>query len=78
MVERRRGLEDEPIEVEETSQDSELYTSLETKSLQRVGRRGGGGGGGRVGRRGGGGGGGRGEGREEGRGRGEGREEGRG
>ena len=56
MVERRRGLEDEPIEVEETSQDSELYTSLETKSLQRVGRRGGG----------------RGEGREEGRGRGEG------
>ena len=41
MVEWRRGFEDEPVEVEETSQDSELYTPLETKSLQRVGRRGG-------------------------------------
>ena len=46
MVEWRRGFEDEPVEVEETSQDSELYTPLETKSLQRVGRRGGGEGGG--------------------------------
>lgn len=35
MVQWRRGLEYEPIEVDEASQDSELYTSLETKSLQR-------------------------------------------
>ena len=37
MVQWRRGFEYETIKVDEASQDSELYTSLETKSLQRGG-----------------------------------------
>ena len=49
MVQWRRGFEYEPIEVNEASQDSELYTSLETKSLQRGAGEGKEGGGGRRG-----------------------------